>query len=68
MAMWKTGWGIAAGPADSNQERKAVFQTKEPVGLKTARSLSSRCFQKTGQRKYAGTFSAFRDDQRKSQS
>jgi len=60
--------GIAAGPAASNQDRKAVFQTREPVGFENGTQFYVHIVSKTGERTYARTFSTFRDDECESQS
>ncbi|MGV3772882.1 MAG: DUF1553 domain-containing protein [Verrucomicrobiales bacterium] len=52
----KTGWAIAAGPALSNQDRKIVFELKEPVGFEGGTLLSFSIFQKHGGAHTLGRF------------
>jgi hypothetical protein len=43
------GWAIDAGPGRVNQERKAVFETKEPIGFDGGSLLTFHLVQKQGQ-------------------
>ncbi len=52
----KTGWAVDAGPGRLNQNRKAVFETKEDVGAASGTLLTFTLQQKFGQEHTLGRF------------
>jgi len=52
----KTGWAVAQGPLLTNQDRKAVFETVEPLGFEGGTRLTITLWQKHGSAHTLGRF------------
>ncbi len=50
----KTAWGIDAGPGRRNQDRKAVFEAKSPIGFERGTNLVIQLTQKVEDNPQAG--------------